>query len=110
MTGGFVVVLGPVGRNFGAGMTGASRSSTTPRRCIERQLNDELVEVALLDDETAERVRKTLDAHARFTGSARAGTLLANWALALQTLRLVRPRVDVAAAEPHPELAEERTA
>jgi glutamate synthase domain-containing protein 3 len=110
MTGGLVVVLGPVGRNFAAGMTGGLAVVHDPDALLERRLNDELVELAPLADETAERVRKTLDAHARFTGSARAAELLESWQAALAAFRVVCPRADVAAAEAVPDLAEERSA
>jgi glutamate synthase domain-containing protein 3 len=110
MTGGLVIVLGPVGRNFGAGMTGGLAVVHDPDALLERQLNDELVEIAPLADEIAERVRKTLDAHARFTGSTRATALLESWQTKLAAFRVVCPRADVAAAEAVPDLAEERSA
>jgi glutamate synthase domain-containing protein 3 len=110
MTGGLVVVLGPVGRNFAAGMTGGVAVVHDPDALLARQLNDELVETAPLDGETAERVRKTIDAHLRFTGSTRAAGVLENWETALETFRVIRPRADVAAVEAAPELVEEKTA
>jgi glutamate synthase (ferredoxin) len=110
MTGGLVVVLGPVGRNFAAGMTGGVAVVHDPHTLLARQLNHELVEIAPLDAETAERVRRTMDAHARFTGSARATALLDSWDAALEHLAVVRPRADVAAVEAAPDLAEEKSA
>jgi glutamate synthase domain-containing protein 3 len=77
---------------------------------LAQQLNDELVETAPLDGEIAERVRKTIDAHARFTHSTRATEILESWEIALETFRVIRPRADVAAVEAAPELIEERSA
>ena len=110
MTGGLVVVLGSVGLNFAAGMTGGVAVVHDPEALLARQLNHELVEIATLDAEIAERVRKTIDAHARFTGSARAAAILDNWEAELETFRVIRPRADVATVEAVPDLAEEKSA
>jgi glutamate synthase domain-containing protein 3 len=110
MTGGLVVVLGPVGLNFAAGMTGGVAVVHDPDALLVRRLNHELVETGPLDAETAERVRKTIDAHARFTGSSKAASILQRWETELATLRVVRPRADVATVEAVPELAEEKSA
>src|SRR5439155_995675 len=110
MTGGLVVVLGPVGINFAAGMTGGTAIVHDPEALLSRQLNHELVETAPLDAETSERVRKTIDAHARFTRSAKAAAILDSWEAELETFCVVRPRADVATVEAAPELAEEKSA
>ena len=110
MTGGLVVVLGPVGLNFAAGMTGGVAVVHDTEAVLARQLNHELVETGPLDAETAERVRKTIDAHARFTGSKKAAAILQRWDAQLETLRVIRPRADVATVEAVPELAEEKSA
>jgi glutamate synthase (NADPH/NADH) large chain len=91
MTGGTVVVLGPMGPNFGAGMTGGR---AFVHELDEAYVNAELVEITGVDD-AAEELRGLLDAHARYTGSTRAAAVLAAWDPS--AFRIVRPREDVAA-------------
>jgi len=80
MTGGRVVVLGPTGRNFAAGMSGGVAyvldvTGDFPSRC-----NKELVELGQLTEalEIAE-VRGMIDRHARYTNSERAKNILKLW-------------------------------
>ena len=60
MTGGRVVVLGPTGRNFAAGMSGGiayvydERRRASPRRC-----NTELVELEPLSEHDEARAART---------------------------------------------------
>ena len=73
MTRGTVVVLGPHGRNLGAGMTGGEAFLLEPD---ERLVNDELVTLLPLEAEDADRLARLLERHMRATGSARAAALL----------------------------------
>ena len=58
MTGGRVVVLGPTGRNFGAGMSGGVAYVLRPRRHVPRpRLNREMVDLDALDDDDVELLR-----------------------------------------------------
>jgi len=91
MTGGTVVVLGPVGPNFGAGMTGGRAFVL---ELDEAYVNEELVELTAVDD-AVEELRALLDAHAKHTGSARAAALIAAWDPS--AFSVVQPRGDVAA-------------
>ena len=50
MTGGRVVVLGPTGRNFGAGMSGGIAYVFDPQRTFAADVNPEMVELEALDD------------------------------------------------------------
>jgi glutamate synthase domain-containing protein 3 len=89
MTRGTVVVLGPHGRNLGAGMTGGE--------CFlievdERLVNDQLVALVELEDEDAERLLRVLERHVRATGSARATALLAEPRSASRRFRRLVPR------------------
>jgi glutamate synthase (ferredoxin) len=80
MTGGRVVVLGPTGRNFAAGMSGGiayvlDEAGDFPRRC-----NQEMVKLFPLDDEEEiEIVRSMIRRHAESTRSDRAWKVLALW-------------------------------
>jgi glutamate synthase (NADPH/NADH) large chain/glutamate synthase (ferredoxin) len=66
MTGGIVVVLGPTGRNFAAGMSGGIAYVLD---LDERLCNRELVALEELDDDDAELVRALVEEHRIRTGS-----------------------------------------
>ncbi|MFN8222900.1 MAG: glutamate synthase large subunit [Gaiellales bacterium] len=89
MTRGTVVVLGPHGRNFGAGMTGGTAYLLEPD---ERLVNDELVALVPLGSEDVDRLVELLERHLDLTGSARAGALLARRETLAERFRLVVPR------------------
>jgi len=95
MTGGTVVVLGPVGPNFGAGMTGGRAAIFDPDEALDVLVNHELVDLSPLG-EAVEEIRALVEAHQRRTGSPRAEAILASWPSAVGSFRLVRPRDDVA--------------
>ena len=64
MTGGRAVVLGPTGRNFGAGMSGGIAFVYDPDDTFFRRLNGEMVDLEPLDDEDV-RVAAGHAPHAR---------------------------------------------
>jgi glutamate synthase (ferredoxin) len=80
MTGGRVVILGPTGKNFAAGMSGGlayvlDEIGDFPRRC-----NQEMVQLFPLDDlEEIDLVYSMIRKHADYTGSERARKVLAAW-------------------------------
>ena len=80
MTGGRVVVLGPTGRNFAAGMSGGIAYVWDPAGRFDECCNMEMVELSLLEDITARRELYALvRQHYRYTGSSRAEQLLEDW-------------------------------
>ncbi|MFL6137599.1 MAG: glutamate synthase large subunit [Frankiaceae bacterium] len=89
MTGGLVVVIGPTGRNFAAGMSGgvAHVLDLDPVR-----VNHEMVDLDPLGDDEAERLRDLLARYARETGSPVAAGLLADWAASRSRFTTVMPR------------------
>jgi glutamate synthase (NADPH/NADH) large chain len=120
MTGGIVVVLGPTGRNFAAGMSGGiayvlDEDGTFESRCnlamveLEPVLAEEDVNarvyhhkhdletsgrVDILTDLTrfdSERLRYLIGQHARLTGSRRAAAILADWKKYCALFRKVMP-------------------
>jgi glutamate synthase (ferredoxin) len=99
MTGGTVVVLGPVGRNVGAGMTGGELFLYDRDGSALERLNDELVLARPLDDIELVYLRELIVAHAELTGSTVAAELLADWETAVRSLWRVAPRDEVAAIE-----------
>jgi glutamate synthase (NADPH/NADH) large chain len=79
MTGGRVVVLGPTGRNFGAGMSGGIAYIYDAARTFGQRVNRELVEVEPLNGEDSFLVRSLVQRHAVETDSTVAARLLDNW-------------------------------
>jgi len=79
MTGGRVVVLGPTGRNFAAGMSGGiayvlDETGDFPQRC-----NQAMVYLECMEPDEAEQVKAMIQKHADYTNSARARAILAQW-------------------------------
>ena len=92
MTGGRVVVLGPTGRNFGAGMSGGIAYVYDPTDAFPALVNYELVELEPLDDADREWLRATVERHKEATGSARAELLLDQWESEVEAFRKVMPK------------------
>ena len=63
MTGGKVVVLGPTGRNFGAGMSGGLAYVCDPDGTFPTRLNGEMVDLDPLEDEDREWLRDVVRRH-----------------------------------------------
>ena len=71
MTNGTVVVLGEVGRNFGAGMSGGDAFVYDPAGTLPVRLNDDLVGMARVHADA--ELRYLVERHVRYTGSDLAG-------------------------------------
>ena len=120
MTGGIVVVLGPTGRNFAAGMSGGiayvlDEDNSFDKRCNMSMVDlepvaeeEDLMEEAyhqggdlttagkvdVMSDMTrfdAERLHQLISNHLRATGSSRAKEILDNWASCKGKFRKVMP-------------------
>jgi glutamate synthase (NADPH) large chain len=92
MTGGRVVVLGPVGRNFAAGMSGGIAYVLDERGDFPSRCNREMVMLAPLDDAVEiELVKDMIFRHAEYTGSQRATQVLLAWDESLPKFRRVIP-------------------
>ncbi len=76
MTGGRVVILGPVGRNFAAGMSGGIAYVLDLPRI---RVNREMVDLDQVEEDDAKFVREVVERHHAETGSAVAARLLADW-------------------------------
>ena len=98
MTGGVVVVLGPVGRNFAAGMSNGLAYVLDERGVLEAQCNREMVTVSGLNSMDERVLRKLVQQHFHKTGSARARAILAQWESYRTLFRKVAP--PVSALEP----------
>jgi glutamate synthase (ferredoxin) len=91
MTGGTVVVLGPVGYNLGAGMTGGQAFVWDPDVNLTARLNTALVEAVRPDADLMEEVRWLVERHHELTQSPRAAELLKDWPRTVTHMWLVAP-------------------
>jgi glutamate synthase (ferredoxin) len=75
-----VVVLGHVGRNVGAGMTGGLAYFLDEEGNFPTRVNPEIVKVQrVITEAGAEQLKAMITAHADRTGSAKAAKILADW-------------------------------
>jgi len=91
MTGGVVVVLGPVGRNFAAGMSNGIAYVLDERGLLESHCNLEMVAVSGLNSMDERVLRKLVQQHFHKSGSARARLILAHWEAYRSLFRKVAP-------------------
>ena len=91
MTGGRVVILGPTGRNFGAGMSGGIAYVYDPDGTFPARVNMEMVALEELNDDDVAEVRGIVEKHGAFTGSAVAERVLADWGHAAEKFVKVMP-------------------
>jgi len=92
MTGGRVVVLGPTGRNFAAGMSGGVAYVLDEQRAFERCCNTELVDLDPLTEHDEAELKDLVAEHAQRTGSPVAARMLDDWDVAVQRFVKVMPR------------------
>jgi len=79
MTGGLVVVLGRVGRNFAAGMSGGIAYVLDLEGDFERHVNQDTVDLDPLGEEDLELIQRVVRRHFAYTRSARADEVLRKW-------------------------------
>ncbi|WP_206025002.1 glutamate synthase large subunit [Micromonospora zingiberis] len=89
MTGGTVVVLGPTGRNFAAGMSGGTAFVWNLDR---RRVNTELVDLSAPSEQERVRLHELVQRHFAETDSAVAEALLKRWPEAVEEFTAVVPR------------------
>ncbi len=92
MTGGTVVVLGSVGRNFGAGMTSGTAYVLDEDGTLERRCNQESVSLSALDRREEVVLRRLVRRHWVGTRSPRARAILRAWPAVRALVRVVRAR------------------
>jgi glutamate synthase (ferredoxin) len=80
MTGGLVVVLGEVGRNVGAGMTGGLGYFLDENNTFAAKVNPEIVKIQRVESEAgAKQLQEMIQQHVANTGSAKGKDILADW-------------------------------
>ena len=79
MTGGIAVILGDIGRNFAAGMSGGLAYVYDVNNQLNRKLNPELVELDPLEKEDSDLLKSLLEKQYKYTGSAVAKFILSDF-------------------------------
>ncbi len=92
MTGGKVVVLGPTGRNFAAGMSGGVAYVLDESGDFATRCNTQMVALEALDGEEIDDLRELIQRHADYTQSQKAALVLANWSEMLPQFVKVMPK------------------
>ena len=92
MTGGRVVVLGPTGRNFAAGMSGGIAYVYDEHHRFAGRCNPELVDLDALEEHDEAELKDLVAEHAARTGSQVAQRILDDWENASQRFVKVMPR------------------
>ena len=92
MTGGVVAVLGRVGKNFGAGMSGGLAFVYDERDMLPGRINPAMISLErMTPGEESDSLRQLIARHGQLTGSPHAAQLLAGWEGALTKFWKVVP-------------------
>ena len=105
MTGGTVAVLGPTGRNFGAGMTNGVAYVLDDEGTFAHRINDESVMLEAMVGHDATELRTLVERHLALTGSVQARALLDDWVGTLSRIWKVVPKARLALVPAVPEVA-----
>ncbi|MEM8637142.1 MAG: glutamate synthase-related protein, partial [Pseudomonadota bacterium] len=95
MTGGRVAILGSVGDNFGAGMTGGIAYIWDPGKRFEHVANPDAIDwypIIDMDQKHIDVFQMMLEIHKERTGSARATDLLKEWGQTLADTLMIVPK------------------
>ena len=92
MTGGRAVVLGPTGRNFGAGMSGGIAYVWNPEGHFADLVNAEMVDLDPLEDLDTSWLVTAIFRHQNETGSDVASRILSDWQYSVHQFVKVMPR------------------
>ncbi len=92
MTGGRAIVLGPIGRNFAAGMSGGIAYVLNGNGDVKRNCNLGMVALEKIQtEEESEEVRVLIQLHQQFTGSTVAERILRDWQKSVPRFTKVMP-------------------
>ncbi len=102
MTGGVSVVLGTIGANFGAGMTGGMAYLYDPEGVAHKMLNmDTLVTCPVSVEHWETQLKDLIERHAQETGSLKADNILQHWETELSNFVQICPK-EMLVHLPHP--------
>ena len=99
MTAGAVVILGPVGRNMGAGMSGGEAYVYDPADELDVSLNPQLVAAYQPSGGQLESLKRVIQRHCDATDSSVAAEILATWKQSQGRFKRVAPVAEVARLE-----------
>ena len=92
MTGGRVVVLGPIGKNFAAGMSGGVAYVLDEESTLYRNLNKAMVSMEKMESKfDREELYRLIDAHVQHTGSPKGRRILAAFGEYLPRFKKIIP-------------------
>jgi glutamate synthase (ferredoxin) len=104
MTGGVIVVLGSVGRNVAAGMTGGLAYFLDEDGSFSAKVNREIVKIQRVSTEAGEaQLRGLIEAHYQRTNSEKAKSILADWQLYLGKFWQVVPPSEADSLQVNPD-------
>ncbi|KAB8319168.1 glutamate synthase subunit alpha [Tolypothrix campylonemoides VB511288] len=109
MTGGTIVVLGKVGRNVAAGMTGGLAYFLDEDGMFPELVNREIVKLQRVITASGEKqLQELIKAHAERTGSQKAKMILENWQEFLPKFWQLVPPSEADSPEANPQAVEEK--
>ncbi|MEI1374249.1 glutamate synthase large subunit [Nostoc sp. UHCC 0926] len=104
MTGGVIVVLGKVGRNVAAGMTGGLAYFLDEDDSFRELVNPEIVKIQrVITEAGAKQLQELIQTHAERTGSPKAKKILQNWQEFLPKFWQLVPPSEADSLEANPE-------
>jgi len=93
MTGGRVVVLGEIGKNFAAGMSGGIAYIYDEGDTLSQRINTGMVDLDRVEtQQDSDELRGMIENYIRYTGSSEAEAILADWESNKQKFIKVMPR------------------
>ena len=94
MTGGKAIILGPTGRNFGAGMSGGEAFVYDPKKELERKCNLDTFELEELKNENdLISLKELIEKHYKYTDSEVAKNILNDWDNPVSYTHLTLPTI-----------------
>jgi glutamate synthase (ferredoxin) len=109
MTGGVIVVLGKVGRNVAAGMTGGLGYFLDEDGSFPELVNRSIVKVQrVITEAGAKQLYELIKTHQRNTGSPKANRIIENWQEFLPKFWQLVPPSEAESAEANPEAGTEK--
>jgi glutamate synthase (NADPH/NADH) large chain len=93
MTGGVAVILGSIGANFGAGMTGGMAYLYDPDGVADSRMNHETLATCPIGDAHWEgQLKELIERHLAETGSVKAADILQHWDVELANFVQICPK------------------
>jgi glutamate synthase domain-containing protein 3 len=92
MTGGRVVILGEIGKNFGAGMSGGIAFIYDKNNIAKNRINTQMVDLDKLDKNYENEVKTMIENYIKYTSSKEAVSILENWENEKDNFIVVFPR------------------